>query len=567
MIGYHYPQNAWWLVALAAMVGLYAWSRWKRLRDLNRIADARLLPQLVVVQALARRRLKDKLALVGFFLVIAAACGPQFGSNMKEVRQRGVDIFIAMDTSRSMLAEDVVPSRIEHAKRALGLLIQKVQGNRVGIIAFAKRALIQCPLTVDSEAARMFLDVMDTNTVPEQGTSIGDAIRLALERFPKDDKGGKAIILLTDGEDHNSDPLEAAKAAKKAGVVIFTIGIGTTKGEVIKNRDENGNVTGFMKHNGEMVMSHMDDALLTEIATLTDGKYYRASSTDREIDEIADTINALSKNEFATKMFQRLQERYQYPLLLALLLLLFEFFFAENPGQASRLVSGLKLRALFSFAFVLLAFAIPGRADFKDHVRQAAAYVKKGDFEKARAEYESAQNDEPESPIIPYNIAATYYAQGKMDDAFKQFARAWGLTNDPGLKAKIAYNWGHALFSNGDSAGAIEKFKECLRLTPGDRDAKYNIEYIKAGKKPPQKPQQPKPQSGNGKNDKQNQGKGDQQDKNQQPKPGQMSKESAEQILQMMKDQESENMKKSAPKMSAEKQKQDKKKEDSDEDW
>ncbi len=327
-MGYHYPHNAWWLLALLAMLGIYAWSRWKRLRDLNRVADARLLPQLVVIRALERRRFKDKIALLGLFFVIFSACGPQFGSSMKEVRQRGVDIFIAMDTSRSMLAEDVVPSRIEHAKRALGLLIEKLEGNRIGIIAFAKRALVQCPLTVDNDAARMFLEIMDVNTVPEQGTSIGEAIRLAIDRFPKDDKGGKAIVLLTDGEDHKSDPLEAAKAAKKAGVVIFTIGIGTTKGEVIKNRDENGNVTGFLKHNGEMVMSHMDDGLLTEIATITGGRYYRASSTDHEIDEIADALIALSKNEFATKTFQRLQERYQYPLLLAFLLLLFEFFFA-----------------------------------------------------------------------------------------------------------------------------------------------------------------------------------------------------------------------------------------------
>ncbi len=231
---------------------------------------------------------------------------------------------------------------------------------------------------------------------------------------------------------------------------------------------------------------------------------------------------------------------------------------------------GLNLRSLITFLLALLAFSVPSRADFKDHVREGAAYLKKGDFDKARAEYESAQIDEPESPIIPYNIAATYYAQGKMDDAFKQFARAWSLTNDPGLKSKIAYNWGHALFSNGDSAGAIEKFKECLKLTPADQDAKYNIEYIKAGKKPPQQPQKPKEQQGQAKEGKQgqDQNKGDQQN-NEQPKPGQMTKENAEQILQMMKDQESENMKKAAEAkaLSDKNKKEDKKNDDSDEDW
>jgi Ca-activated chloride channel family protein len=542
-MGYHYPENFAWFAAWALLIAVYAWSRWKRLRDLKQIADTRLLPQLVSIRALERRRFKDKVALIGLLLLIFATCGPQFGASMKEVRQRGVDVFIAMDTSRSMMAEDVPPTRMDHAKRALGLLIDKMQGNRIGIIAFAKRALVQCPLTVDSDAAKMFLDVMNDHTVPEQGTSIGDAIRLAIERFPKDDKGGKALVLLTDGEDHESDPLGAAKAAKNAGVTIFTIGIGTTKGEVIKNRDENGNVTGFLKHDGEMVMSHLDDGLLTDIANATGGKYYRASSTDREIDEIAETLSAFNKNEFATKTFERLQERYQYPLGLALMLLLLEFFFAENPGQRDRLRNGLTMRSLRALPLLVLLFAVPAHADFKDHVRAGASYLRKGDFEKARAEYESAQIDEPESPLLPYNIAATYYGEGRLDDAVKQYTRAWNMTIDSGLRAKIAYNWGHALFSKGDNAGAIEKFKECLKITPNDQDAKYNIEYIKSGKKPPQQPQQQKPQQGQGQQKQANA----QQGQPKETKPGDMSKESAEQILQMMKEEESEKMKQSPP--------------------
>ena len=175
-----------------------------------------MLQRLLPVESLLRRRWKDRITLVALALVAFAAAGPQFGANMKEVKQRGVDVFICIDTSRSMLSEDVAPSRLEQAKRSLGLLIKKIEGNRIGIIAFAKFALIECPLTVDNDAARMFLDIIDQNTVPEQGTAIGDAIRLAIKSFPKDEKTGRALVLLTDGEDHRSDPVEAAQLAKDA---------------------------------------------------------------------------------------------------------------------------------------------------------------------------------------------------------------------------------------------------------------------------------------------------------------------------------------------------------------
>ncbi len=585
-MNFHYSESFYLLIPFAIVIGLFLWSRWQRLRELARLGDWRLVKQLVPIAAIKRRRNKDLIALVVLFLVILAAAGPQFGSKLKEVKQRGVDVFIAMDTSRSMLAEDVPPTRLERAKRALGVLIDKLQGNRIGIIAFAKRAVIQCPLTSDTDAARMFLEVLDDKAVPEQGTSIGDAIRLALESFPKDDKSGRAIVLLTDGEDHSSDPTGAAKEAKKQGVVLFTIGIGTSKGEVIKDRDENGKVVSFHKYNGEMVMSRMDDGLLNEIATLTNGRYYRASSTDAEIDEIADALNGFDKKEFASKIYERLQERYQIVLLLALLLLLIEFFFAENPGQGGRVYRFLnqsvhlipkRRQTAASIVAVLLVFPAIVHADYKDHVREGNKLLRKGKPTEARAAFEQARIDLPEAPFLPYNIAATYYLEGNFDEAKKQYELASSLTQNPALKSKIAYNMGHLLFNSGQSAQAIEKFKECLKLNPKDVDAKYNIEYIQAGKKPKNPPPQQQKKDGKGGDKQQQQGKEGQkgseenkQDSNSngdQKKPGDMSKENAERVLQMMKDQESEKMRDAQiPKVGLKKPK-DKKDEQGGEDW
>jgi Ca-activated chloride channel family protein len=570
---FHYIQSAWLVIALAMVAVLYAWSNWNRRRELARLGEWRLVKALLSVEALQRRKTKDLLALAGLVFIFFAALGPQFGTKLKEVKQKGVDVFIAVDTSRSMLAEDVAPSRLERAKRALSFLISKLEGNRIGLIAFAKYAVLQCPLTVDTDAARMYLDVLDENTVPAQGTAIGDAIRLAVQTFPKDEKTGKAVVLLTDGEDHRSDPDGAAALAKENGVVIFTIGIGTPQGDVIKKKDENGKVIEFLKHDGEMVMSRMDDALLSKISALTGGRFYRASSTDQEIDEIAQILNDFDKKEFSSKIFEQHEERYQPFALIGLLLLLLDFFFAEKPRQFARIktkTAALKLKWMAVAFLLLLPHSLFGAA--KEHIIEGNKLLKKGDLKGARMEFESAQIDAPEEAFIPYNIATTYLLEGNFDEAKRLYAQADGMTKNPDLKAKIAYNLGHVSFYEGNRPEAINHFKECLKLTPNDLDAKYNIEYIRAGKTP----KEPPPQSQNkdqknGGGDSKDKKQGDDkkndpsQQKNQSDQKQSDAKENAERVLQMMEEQEKEKMKNAKPVQMGE-SKPDKKNE-STEDW
>lgn len=568
MIAFRHPAALLLIVAVAALWGVFAWSRARRRRDLQRIGDWRLVSGLMPVESVARRRLKERVALAAAALLVLAAAGPLFGTRMKEVQQRGVDVFIAIDTSRSMLAEDVSPSRLARAKQSLSLLIGKLAGNRLGIVAFAKRAILQCPLTTDPDAARLFLESVSERTVPEQGTGIGSAIRLALSHFPKGAKTGRAIVLLTDGEDTGSDPLGAAREAKAQGVVVFTIGIGTTKGEVIKDRDEQGNVTSFHKYKGEMVVSRLDDAMLTKIAEITGGAYYRSSSSDREIDEIAEALNGFEKREFTSRVFDRMRDRYQWPAFLALLALLIEFFFAEAPGQRRRVRDGLlsgyavargrlarlrRRKGATAAALVLAALlAVPASADVRASIREGNRLFADGDVKGAVKAFESAQVEDPDSAEVAFNLGTARYAAGDVEGALREFERAAALAKDAKLQARIAYNAGHALFSAGRAAEALEKFKQTLRLDPSDQDAKYNVEYIRAGKKPP--PPQPKPQEGPEKGgDKESPqqqppkpedgGDDESESAEPQPKPGEMSKESAEQILQMIQDEESENMK------------------------
>ncbi|MFN0117264.1 MAG: VWA domain-containing protein, partial [Elusimicrobiota bacterium] len=552
----------------------------RRKKGLALLGDWKLVQQMFPLESLQRRRMKDVILLFSFLLLIVSAAGPQFGSIMKEFKHRGVDVFIAIDISKSMMAEDVIPSRLERAKQSLSLLVKKLQGHRVGVIAFAKDAFLQCPLTIDIDAAQMFLEILDTNSVPRQGTSIGDAIRLALDNFPKDEKSGKAVVLLTDGEDHKSDPEGAAKEAKEKGVVLFTIGIGTSKGEVIKNKNEQGQVIEYQKYQGEMVLTKLDDGLLNKLALTTGGQYYRSSSTDREIDEISDIINGFEKKELNTKTHERLVERFQYFAFIVFLFLILEYFISEKFGQLGRVRNFLvnSKRYLYrnkkNMALLLfILFSQTVQADFKDHILTGNKLIKKKDLTGARKEFESARNDNPDSPIPVYNIANSYYLEGKFDEAEKEYLSASNMTLDSGFKSQVAYNLGHLYFNMDKRDQSLEQFKECLRLNPADVDAKYNIEYILSGKIPknPPQPQQKKDEGDNNnkdnkpqdaRDDNKDQKSGDQSEQN---KDG-LSKEDAERVLQMMKDQESEKLKNAIILRPGQK-KPEKKEQESGEDW
>jgi len=282
----------------------------------------------------ALQKLKALMLVLGLFFVLLSLARPQFGSKLVEVKQNAADVVIAVDVSKSMLAEDLKPNRLDKAKSVLSLLINQLGGNRVGIIAFAGIPFWQCPLTLDIGSANLFLQIMDTNLIPQPGTSIGGAIRLGLKGLKNSAPGTKAIVLLTDGEDHDSDPLGAASAAQSEGVKIFTIGFGSTSGEPIPIKDENGKFDGYKKNKkGEVVMSKMDEGLLSKIASQTGGEYFRADNGNVDIVRLLEDLGGLEKKKAASRLNRQLEDRYQYFLFLGLLFLLAEYFIPETKKQ------------------------------------------------------------------------------------------------------------------------------------------------------------------------------------------------------------------------------------------
>jgi len=317
------------LVVLLAI--FYIWSIRHKKKVLSRFGDILLLLKNAPYISFARQGGKASLLLIGIGFMVLTLSQLQCGTHMEMMKREGIDIVIAIDVSNSMLAADMRPNRITKARQEVRGIVDRLQGDRVGLVAFAGEAYIQCPLTLDYSAAGLFLDIIDVGLIQQQGTAVGDAIRKATEAFDKQERKHKVLILLTDGEDHNTIPIEAAEDARKEGVKIYAIGIGSPIGEPIPIVDRKGNRVGYNKDvQGEMIVTKLDEMTLQKIALTTGGKYYHATPGELELDKVYDDIAKMEKKELEGKLLMQYEDRFQYPLILALLLIVGEFFISEK---------------------------------------------------------------------------------------------------------------------------------------------------------------------------------------------------------------------------------------------
>jgi Ca-activated chloride channel family protein len=251
------------------------------------------------------------------------------------VHRRGVDIVAALDTSYSMNTEDVAPNRLEKAKGEIRRLLQRSEGDRIGLVSFSGTAVVQCPLTLDHGAIELFLDAAGAGMVPEPGTSLASAIETATSAFIEKERKYKVLALFTDGEDLEGQVDKAIRKAREAGVIIYAVGVGTPQGKPIPIRDSKGDVIEYRKDpDGRVVISSLDETSLAEIASETGGRYFRATTSENEIEALYNDISGLEKKELESRLFQNFEDRFQYPLALAILFLIGESWISERrkPG-------------------------------------------------------------------------------------------------------------------------------------------------------------------------------------------------------------------------------------------
>ena len=322
--------------AIPVCIVIYIWYIYRTRKNLKKLGDLHLIVQLAPEVSKAKKTSKFIFFLIGISFLILGICNLQTGSKMRDVKREGADIMVCLDVSNSMLAQDLSPNRLERAKIAIENMINKLQGDRLGIIVFAGEAYVQLPITTDYGTAKLFLESINTKIVPVQGTNIADAINKAVESFGKDEGKNKAIVVITDGEnneDAQASAVDAAEEAAKKNIVIHTIGVGSETGVPIPNIID-GVVSGYKKDNtGSTVITKLDSKILQDIAAATNGAYVQASSSDIGLDAILNKIAELDKKQLESKMYSDYEDQFQWFLGAALLFLVFESFLSERISK------------------------------------------------------------------------------------------------------------------------------------------------------------------------------------------------------------------------------------------
>ncbi len=326
------PQLIYWFLVLPVLAAIIYFGMMRKRHDLRKIANEKVLSRLLVGISSRRNLLKHGFFLTAVFFLVFSLLGPRWGFHWEEVKRRGVDLVIALDTSESMLTQDVKPNRLERARREILDLVGLIRGDRIGLVVFSGTAFIQCPLTLDYGAFLMLLDYVDTSAVPQKGTNLAQAIRKSVSAFDDSPGTSKAIILISDGGNLQDDPLAAANEAKKKGIKIYTIGVGREDEESPIPLSEGG----FKYNEGQMVTTKLDDQLLRKIAVSTDGVYVRSVTGDLDLEKIYyDEINKkMEKRDLEASRTKRWEERFQWPLALAAALLALELLIAERQRHA-----------------------------------------------------------------------------------------------------------------------------------------------------------------------------------------------------------------------------------------
>ena len=553
-----FSQPAWFfgLAIVPVVAALYLWAQRRSDALLSKVVAPRLRSQLAGTVSKGRRTLKSGVILAVFALIALALARPQMGFVQREVKQRGRDVIVAIDTSRSMLATDVTPSRLSRAKLVAQDLLRLVRGDRVGLVAFAGSAFLQAPLTLDYNAVLTSLEELDTAVIPKGGSNIAEAIRIAEQAFGKGEGQTRALVILTDGEELDADGVAAAKRAGELGVRVFTVGIGSAEGSLIPLRSDEGGSDVVRDSAGKPVQSKLDEKRLKEIAE-AGGGFYEPLGAEAARSIFENGILKLEQAETGILSARQPIERYQWPLsaaagLLALWLLL---------GDRRRpIVLRKGAIALFLLgASLSLSTAATGLEEYEA-----------GNFEKAKADFERRLQATPQSDKLHFNAGAASYKLGDFAKAVDHFTQSL-LSGDPKLREDSSYNLGNALVRRGEAAkgneekkadwkNAIQHYSEALKIDPQNKQAEENREMVKKmldDLEKQEKEQQQKQDQQQQKQDQQQQKQDQQQQKQDQQQQKQDQQQQKQDQQQQKQDQQQQKQDQQQQKQDQQQQKQD----------
>jgi Ca-activated chloride channel family protein len=482
------PQWLWALFLLPLFYVGILYEEKKRLQKLGKFANRSIWSRLIPEWNPSFRRKKGLVLTLGVGFLMLALARPQFGTHEETVHVSGLDIMVVLDVSNSMETEDVIPTRLKKAKHLIKSLVDRLDGDRIGIVAFAASSYVSCPLTTDLAYVLGTLEILSPNSIQNQGTDVGQALDTALRALDRGAQetvapnpagiASRVIVLISDGEDHENEALQVAAKIKESGTRLFVLGIGTEKGGPVPVRDENGAIQGYKRDRaGQSVVSSFHPEFLSKVASEGGGKYWNVSPSEEELAELVQGLGGLDRADFAERSYLVYEERYQIPLFIAFLLFILEL---SLPSRKVLKVGGV-IAVVMGLGGAPLAEAAPGLDSYLENQKGLKAF-QEGKLEEAQRNFGAAQARDPSQPEPEFNQGVIYLQQGEVDSAIRSFdkaARGAMDRRDPKLFGKSLYNLGNAFAKKGDVKGAVHSYLQAIRTAQATQDATLEDEARK----------------------------------------------------------------------------------------
>ena len=542
MLAFQHNEYFFAMAAVLLLLVLYFFVlNWKK-KTIRKIGDANLVQEMIKDYSPRRFALKFILILAAITSGIFALANLRSPKGVEKVNRNGIDVMIALDVSKSMLATDIKPNRLERAKQALRKLIDRLGNDRIGIVVFAGRAYLQMPLTGDHGAAKMYLSSASTDVVPTQGTVISDALKMCYSSFDSKEKKYKAVILISDGEDHDEGALKIAGQMAEDGIVINTVGIGSPQGSTFIDELTNQPKT---DNEGNVVVTKLNENELKNIAEKGNGTYQLFTNTDDVVTKLVAQLGSMDQRTVTEDSLVNYKNYFPYFLMLALLLLIIELFISERKRlHIVKMTSAGKtaLTLLLLIAYSLFPSSASAQNE-KRLIKKGNDAYEKQEYEKAITDYRQATEKSPANPIAQFNLGNALYKNKKTDEAVQAYENALSNTTSKVDKSESYYNTGVVLQNEKKLPECIEAYKNALKLNPQDEDARQNLQKALQQQKQDQKKEDKdkkedkKPKEDQKQKEKEKQ---KQDEKNEQPKPqpSKLTKQDAEEKLKALLQQE-----------------------------
>ncbi len=520
---FEYKNLLWFLFLLPIIVAIYFYALHKKKKAFDNIGDEALVKELTAHYATSSFHKKFLLVFFAMALLLVSLANLRTKVGAEKISKNGIDVMIAIDVSKSMLAKDIQPNRLERAKQLLNKLIDKLSNDRIGIVVFAGKAYLQMPLTADHSATKMYLNAATPETVPTQGTVIGDALKMCFASFNAKEKKYKAVVLISDGEDHDENALDIAEQMAKEGVVINTVGIGSPQGSTIIDETTNEEKK---DNQGNTVITKLNEQELVDIAAKGNGKYQLYTNSDAVVAALYKELSTLDRRIVTDDSMANYKSWFQYLLGISLLFLMVELFISEVKRNGIK-----KIKVAVTLLFLCFSFSALAQKE-NEVIKKGNDAYKKADYQTAAKNYEAATKKNEKNVTAQYNLGNALYKSDKKEAAVQAYEKAEIIATKPVEKSNASYNKAVVFQNNKKLEECINAYKNALKQDPTNEDARHNLQI--ALKKQQQEKQKDKEDKKDDKKDKQ--------DKKDEPKPqpSNISKKDAEQKLQALLQKEKE---------------------------